>query len=273
MTCHNRRDKTIRCINSILTQKGKDYKFDYFICDDGCNDGTSEAILKTIPDAKIIKGNGDLYWARGMALALLEAKKKPCDFLLMINDDVVFYDHMIETMIKTYFDATGNLKAVTGAICDPDTHEYTYGGIIETRKTRKMKAEQILPNIPPNECKLANWNCFLISYNDYHRIGDIDKRYEHSFADFDYSNRICNLGGKILVSEQYVGECKRNTINNTWMDKTLCASERIAKLHKPNGVPIKSAALYWWKYDKPHFIVRLLRPYIAIVKDAIARKA
>ena len=46
LTCHNRKEKTLKCLNSITAQHIPKQvgKIDVFLVDDGSTDGTSEAV-------------------------------------------------------------------------------------------------------------------------------------------------------------------------------------------------------------------------------------
>lgn len=273
MTCFNRRKKTVACLKSLLLQEDvEQYEINFFICDDGSTDGTSSAVLELCPSATVVKGTGNLFWAKGMAKALKAANLVPCDFYLMVNDDVSFERDMLKTMMESFYalDCEG---AISGAFKDPITGDYSYGGERIIKRGFKEKTVEVLPNGEKmNFCDRANWNCFLISQDYYKRIGDIDDYYAHSYADYDYSNRIVQTGGKIGISFRYVGTCSRNSKKNTWMDSDLSTFERLKKLHRPNGIPIKSAIHYWGKFDRKYFIFRIARPYLAIFKDCIRKK-
>ena len=45
LTCHNRKDKTLACLESFyLAEKPVGYTFDIFLVDDGSTDGTNNAV-------------------------------------------------------------------------------------------------------------------------------------------------------------------------------------------------------------------------------------
>ena len=272
-TCFNRREKTEKCIRSLLNQNNREgYELNYFVCDDGSTDGTADMLRSLVPEAHIIPGTGSLFWARGMAAALDEAKKYPCDFLLMINDDVEFFPNMLSVMLGAYNMAEKKEAAISGALLDPDTGMRSFGGCVIKSHGWQEIQEAVLPEGGVlKRCDIANWNCFLIQYDYYLRIGDIDRAYEHSYADYDYSQRIRFAGGSIYLAPEYVGYCKSklNELAGTWQDKSLPAAERLRKLRQPTGLPIKSAVRYWRKYEKRLWPVRVLQPYAGILKDAI----
>ena len=97
LTCHNRKEITIACLDSFYTTiKPDNFIFHIFLVDDGCIDGTSQAISLKYPEIFIIKGDGNLFWAGGMRLAWDEAMKNDNYYsFLLLNDDVVLSENYI----------------------------------------------------------------------------------------------------------------------------------------------------------------------------------
>ena len=101
IVCHNRKEKTIKCLQKLYAQKNiENIKFKVFLVDDGSSDGTEHAISQSFPDVVIIKGNGNLFWAGGMRIAWNSAKKKQYDYYLWLNDDVFLYNNFLESCLK-----------------------------------------------------------------------------------------------------------------------------------------------------------------------------
>ncbi len=73
----NRKDKTIECLRRLYNQLPiKDYIVDVYLTNDGCTDGTPEAVKQLFPQVHIIDGDGSLFWNRGMYIAWQESSKK-----------------------------------------------------------------------------------------------------------------------------------------------------------------------------------------------------
>ena len=63
MTVHNRRDKTLSCLDSLYSEDlPASITMDVYMTDDGCTDGTSDAIHAAFPAVRIIHGDGTLFW-------------------------------------------------------------------------------------------------------------------------------------------------------------------------------------------------------------------
>lgn len=267
LTCFNRKKKTETALSTLLSDINE-IEYHIFLCDDGSTDGTSDKIRELWEDkVTIIAGSGQLFWAKGMACALKEAEKYEPDFYLMINDDVEFSNNALDIMIDSYSKLDNPMIAITGATKSANG-ECTYGGSSDENKGQRW----VLPTPDLNKCELANWNCFLIAKELYQKVGKIDDYYEHSYADYDYSNRIYTCGGMIVVAYDYIGICERNAITGTWMDRSLGIKERIQKLHKRNGLPIKSQIHYYRKFQRKNWVAYVIKPYLIILKDLFIKK-
>ena len=73
LTCYNRKAKTLACLDRLFhaQEVQGDVELTVFLTDDGCTDGTADAVRTSFPekDIHILQGNGQLYWAGGMRLA------------------------------------------------------------------------------------------------------------------------------------------------------------------------------------------------------------
>ena len=96
ITCHNRKDKTLACLKSLLQIAPT---IDVYLTDDGSTDGTSEAVRQQCPQVQIIQGDGNLFWSRGMYIAWKEAVKSDYEYYLWLNDDVVLYPFFMKLLI------------------------------------------------------------------------------------------------------------------------------------------------------------------------------
>ena len=102
LTCFNRREKTLSCLNSLfLAKKPDNVKLNIFIVDDASSDGTYESISLKYPFIHLLKGTGNLYWAGGMRNAWdFASKNGNFDYFLLLNDDVILKDNFLLDLFK-----------------------------------------------------------------------------------------------------------------------------------------------------------------------------
>ena len=132
MACHNRRESTLSCLTVLRQQQLNDcLVVEVYLLDDGSTDGTSEAVHKQFPDVHILKGDGSLFWNRGMHKSFSAAIQEGFDFYMWLNDDSKLYPNALQVLLNTSSQLRdkGCRNAIIGsAMQDPDSGEFTYGG-------------------------------------------------------------------------------------------------------------------------------------------------
>lgn len=245
LTCHNRKEKTVRCLTSLVSLNPK-CVFTAHLVDDGCTDGTAEAVknLKGI-NVHIINGNGNLFYSGGMREAINYTKKEAqiYDYYLLVNDDVDFYPNSIEKMISI---SSGSI--IVGCIDDGEGR-LTYGGVMSCSKFRPSFKIIMSENAVLTECDTFNANCVLLPQKALLSLDNIDSHYIHGFGDYDYGLMAKKAGYHIYASNFFAGRCKRNNPAGTWNDRSLSRFERIRAKEKITGSPSK----VWFYFTKKHF--------------------
>lgn len=260
-TCYNRKDKTIRCLESLM-EGNPEIEFFFIAVDDNSQDGTRQ-VLKSYANIQIILGNGRCYYSGGMRLGI-ESGKECCnkyDWILFFNDDVVFFPHAIERL-KAF--AIGKNEIIVGATCG-ENGELSYGGVLKTSSFKPafrvgMSQESRL------YCDTFNANCVLLPKEVFKVLPNIDSQYTHSMGDFDYGLEARKSGIPIVVSDFFVGRCINNKIEGTWRDIHLSRKERLKRKEEPKGLPRKE----WFYFVKKHFGVisacfNTVIPYVKIL--------
>lgn len=65
LTVFNRKEKTLQCLGNLYRQLPiQGYNVDIYLTNDGCTDGTPEAIAQKFPEVNIIHSKGNLFWNR-----------------------------------------------------------------------------------------------------------------------------------------------------------------------------------------------------------------
>lgn len=235
LTCFNRKDKTCACMRNLhaalesYNEKnvGNQLSVEVFLVDDGCTDGTADAVHSAFADVHIIQGTGSLYWAGGMRLAWIEAYKRHSewDFYLLLNDDTDIFSEAFEVLMQThaYSIAQYGIGGVyTGATCAKGNGEVcTYGGNVWINRTKGVY-KRLSPSGNPQMCDLTNANILLVSSSVVDKIGLLCKDYQHGLADFDYAVRARRNGIPVLLTSDYCGACDNDHTDPMVMADRIC---------------------------------------------------
>lgn len=257
LTVHNRKAKTISCLKALFGQKkANPLKFDVFLTDDGCTDGTAEEVKALFPEVYIIKGDGSLFWNRGMYRAWEAASKtKSYDFYLWLNDDTLLFENAVQEMINASKNASDK-AIICGATSASDKTVITYSG----RNTGSNK--RLVPNGQLQECNIINGNFVLIPKAIFDVIGNLDWRFRHAIGDFDYGLRAQQKGFKCYVAPRPIGICESNPSLPKWCLTTTPVIQRFQLLYSPLGY---AEPIPFFLYEKRHFgVVKALKHFASI---------
>lgn len=257
VTCFNRKDKTIKCLKALKTQFAKtDFKYDIHLTDDGCTDGTVEAVLTECPNASIYKG-GNLYWAGGMRLCWSGAiAKGGYDYYLLLNDDTYVNDCFVPDFLECHTQYQGDV-IIAGAVCNSNG-ERTYGSYKIISKY-PYRVKKMFPSGKPEEVSFSGANVLFVPARIVDIVGVFPSIYVHACADFDYCLRAIKHGFSVKMTSHYVGICEKD---HTMMSKhelrSLTIKERYQFLMSPKGGGFRQ----WLFYQKEFFPLRL--PFVIL---------
>jgi GT2 family glycosyltransferase len=235
LTCHNRRRLTLRCLESLYAAADavKDrVDVRVFLVDDGCTDGTPEAVADAFPSVTIIPGSGSLYWCGGMRLAWRAAVQAGGhDAYLWLNDDVTLAPDGLVVLLATadrVHRETGRAGIVVGSTRDEVSGGTSYGemgpeGIREATDTARPIAS-------------FNGNIVLVPDEVFRLVGGFSRAYTHGFGDIDYACRARHKGVPIWLAPGHLGSCVMDKVSR-WERPDVSLWTRLVALHKPTGCP------------------------------------
>lgn len=258
LTCHNRKDKTLQCLEALFLQQGlnKSFNLEVFMVDDGSTDDTAGTVNNRYPEINIIHGNGNLYWNRGMHLAWETAVNDHTkfDFYLWLNNDTNLLSDAINELLQCAM-WVSKPPIICGAVCSEKTLTYTYGG-----KTKE--GFEILPKDKIQNCNSINGNCVLIPKAVYEQIGNLDPIFPHAIGDYDYGLRAIKKGIPVITTRKYIAYCQKNNNLPQWCYKNVPLKERIKALYSPLG---NSHPNYFFLFERRHYgIAVAIKHYFTI---------
>ncbi|MBD2578283.1 glycosyltransferase family 2 protein [Oscillatoria sp. FACHB-1406] len=246
LTCYNRKSKTLDCLQRLFNQDfTSEVSLDVYLVDDGSTDGTADAIRQTYPQVKIFSGTGSLFWNGGMRYAFEEALKGDYDYYVWLNDDTMLYPNALAALLETsaQLAAKGEDKAiVAGSTQDPDTQEFTYGGIKQHGPLfPPFKVRSIEPTDTPQKCDAMCGNIVLIPRSVVQRVGNLDPQLTHYAGDWDYGLRAKQEGCTVWIAPGYQGTCPRNPTPEPGSVPKL--EEGLKKMGQPKGLALQDVTL------------------------------
>ncbi len=274
IACHDRRDTTLACLESLEAQQWSDeWRQEAFVVDDGSTDGTSEAILARFPNTRMEKGHGSLFWCGGMRRALRAANEAPerFDFFLWLKDDVQLLPDAIERLLATYreLSRTGRRDLIiVGSTLDPETGQLSYGGQRQLRPWPLLALVE--PRSEPTRCMTMNGNCVLVPRDVSRLLGIIEPRLVHLGGDLDYGLRASAAGVGVWLAPGHHGFCKVNR-DQPWRNTELPLVERLAafklqrfSLEEKSFVARRHFGLMGWLVPLAHYLYVLVTHVVAL---------
>jgi len=268
MTCHNRKDQTMECLGRLYSEPvSNNISLSVYLVDDGCTDGTAEAVRKAYPTTTILKGDGSLFWCNGMRLAWQCAVQSNPDFLLWLNDDTIMFTGSLAVLMTTWDDASRcglSPSIVVGSCIDPITSECSYGGEL-LMGLHPARLTPVVPDpVKTKECDTFNGNCVLIARSSFQLLGMM-RQFKHAMADTDYGLRAKRKGVRIVVAPGYVAECRPHEESESWRCRALPRRERWRILLSRKGLPPGD----WWRFLWTHAGMRAILywpvPYCRVI--------
>jgi len=236
LTCFNRKEKTINCLNQLFKLKSD---LDVYLVDDGSTDSTGDAVLLEFPQVNLIIGSGNLFWNRGMHLAWEHADKNDYDYYLWLNDDVIIYENCFDELFSCT-ELTENKSIISGIIETSDKKDTLYGGY-------DSNMNLIKPNGELNSIRNMNGNVVIVPKEVYKVLGNLDIHYHHDLGDVDYGLRAQNNGIGVFTTRVAIASGDKNDICRVRQNNTTI-SKRFKKLYSPLGANPKIIFYYRNKY-------------------------
>lgn len=195
LTCHNRRETTRTCLKRLFEIRTD---IDVFCVDDYSTDGTEQMITNEFPQVSLIKGDGNLFWSRGMRLAWVTArKKKEYDFYFWLNDDLELYANAFDELLECSH-SEKDQAVITGLVEEKTSHKAIYGGSDAAKRL-------IAANGKLNEVTFLNGNFVIVPRYVFENIGFLDKHFHHDLGDVDYGLTAKEHGMHVYTSRCYIG--------------------------------------------------------------------
>lgn len=201
MPVFNRKDLTLKCLESLANQTFKD--FTIVVCDHGSTDGTSEAIRLRYSDVMVVEADSSLWWTGAVNRSVEYALGHAADgdsLLAMNNDNEVPADYLqnMAANYRKYPDAI-----ITSVVHDINTGELVSPGYRQNWALAKARpvdfARDHLPGDSNSvEVTHASGRGTLFPVKVFRELGLFDEKHlPHYAADYDFTFKAARAGYKI----------------------------------------------------------------------------
>lgn len=269
LTCFNRRDKTLSCLASLQRCfQLASVAPHAVLVDDGSTDGTADAVRHDFPWVKVIRGDGNLFWNRGMHVAMAEAFQGDYDFYLWVNDDISLREEAVSSALQTWgavHQQQSEPVIVVGSMSWPDGEQVAYGGVVRPSRLKATTFKIVAPDVLPKDVDTMNGNFVLIPRDVVARIGNLDPAFEHGMGDFDYGLRARMRGCRVVVMPGFAGVCSRNPVGGSFVDRSLPLRIRMKKMLDRRGLPARSWAHFTRRHAGIWWPIFWVWPYIRVM--------
>ena len=273
MTCFNRRESTLACLESLFAQNEQyPRSVQVILVDDGSTDGTGDAVKKTFPAVRVLPTEGNLFWNGGMRVAFAEALKGDYDFYLWLNDDTILFPHALDMLLRVavMLEKEGRKAIVVGSTCNAETGKRSYGGVWQQRRWLRNTLVSVEPKSDQSQaCDTMNGNCTLIPREIVRTLGNLDPAFTHSFGDMDYGFRARRAGFSVYITPSYLGSCADNSKAGTWRDASASLGTRWKHLSSRKGSPFREWSIYCRRHLGPLWPLYAVSPYVKVITSSV----
>jgi len=208
---YNQPQKTIDCINSIFKTVKADYKI--YLLDNASADNSFEILdneYKSEPRVDFFKSDINTGYANGNNLCLEKAKADGCDYILISNNDIIFDENTINTLLKEieetdYLAIAPGMKYPNGAIFPnikkycPDFKTYMMSETYLRNFDRKNKYQNTYFPKTLEEVYWISGAVFMADMQKFESIGFFDKHTFLYYEEYIISEKAVQKGYALAV--------------------------------------------------------------------------
>lgn len=238
---YNRRELTLQCLRSLERVDRTSLEIETFIVDDGCTDGTSDAIRERFPDVHVVAGTGDLWYTAGTNLGIHAALKYKPDYILCINDDSIFDEKCILRLIEC---ARRHERSVVGALLllwDQPHRVFQVAPVWKTWQGGWQHwQQQTIWTVPqtPWEVEMIVGNCVLYPAEVFAEAGYLNPQISAQYGDAEFTTRLRKRGWRLLIEPRARVFCQPNAEHIPLTSKPINKQIELLFTKRSSGVNI-----------------------------------
>ncbi len=179
------------------------------LVDDGSTDGTAEVVGRDFPQVEVLRGDGSLWWAGAMSLAVeaVLSRAGPGDYLFSLNNDTRFEPDLLEKLVRA---SQLNSRAIVACACHNarDGQPLDVGGRFDWARARRIYSSEIvlksqLPCVDGFDFLTSRGVLYPVEV--FRRVGNFRADVlPHYHADMELSFRARQRGFRLFVCTEAV---------------------------------------------------------------------
>ena len=199
---HNRKEKLIRLVESIVNSSYPKEKLEIIVVDDASTDGTYKEIKRKFPEVKVIRNERELFLANSRNIGIKNSSGK---YIFFIDDDNVVDRNCIFELIKTL----ENDQKI--GIAAPTMYYYKQPRRIWCTGIKRSKISSLTTKIGADEIDQGQFNdpiesvdvlnAFMIKREIINKVGLFNgKDFPIHYDEADFGERVRRVGYKIVFN-------------------------------------------------------------------------
>lgn len=202
---YNNADATIKCVKNISTINYNAYFL--IVVDNHSTDNSYDVLRKNLSsDIYLIETNMNGGYAYGNNIGISQALKRDCEYILILNNDVVLENNSLEELV-TYADRHSNVGIIGPAILEFNSSDDIIQSTGATNNLISGKSELI-----NNGKSISNLNksilypdylggaCLLVRRDAINKAGFIPENYFLFYEENEWCLKIRNVGYEVVCN-------------------------------------------------------------------------